>query len=42
MIPFKDDELAREELLRHVDALSIVLAVASAAAALVCDVLIGI
>lgn len=42
MIPFKDDEATHEELLRHVDALAVVLAVVSAAVALVCDVLIGI
>ena len=42
MIPFKDDEVTHEELLRHVDSLAIVLAVVSTAVALVCDVLIGI
>ena len=38
MIPFKDEEAARDELIDHVNALSLVVAVVVTAAAVLCEV----
>ena len=38
MIPFKDEDAAREELLEHVNSLSLVVAVVVSAVALVLEV----
>lgn len=38
MIPFKDDDTARDELIDHVNALSLVVAVVAAVFVLVCGV----